>query len=162
MPWNGSVRVIAAAPQLAELNLFLAANLLEPKWLHAAFDALNNKRDLTATQREQLNWARPNLFTVGDFLESIGSGWSYATNWAPEIMGRFPGENPLGGDIGRWDTNIILAPEVIVPQRNSGVALAAGPATESRVARILRFPSFRSTAAQRIHLISRRRASGAA
>src|SRR5262249_48970714 len=130
MPWKGAVRVVGAAPQTAGLSFYLAANILERDWVHAAFDEVA-KRDLTPMQKERLNWLRPNFFTIGDYLKSNGIGWSYETKWRSELLDRMPTrdlspENLLMGRFGRWDTTIILDPSVEVPENLWGTRSSTG------------------------------------
>jgi hypothetical protein len=122
MRWNGTFRVISPAPQVGGLGFYLVANIIERAWLHAAFAAVS-KKGLTATERERLEWTESNLFTIGDYLESNGIGWSVETKFTPGLLNRMPKiGDPLKGDLdfGRWDLMQIYTPSVVFPDSGEG------------------------------------------
>jgi len=98
MHLHHSIRVLIPAAHLAELGLYETAASFEKEWLNTAFNALEQNRDLSPIQKEQLAWARTNFLTVRDWLASIGIGSSYDSvaidtkrtdmimSWGPDTM----------------------------------------------------------------------------
>jgi len=132
-PWKNAIRVIPAAPHLFVLVFLLAIVRREPAWLNAAFDHIEKDPRLTLEERQKLTWLRRNLLgedglAIGHYLEDvIGTAWAEQDEIPVQRFANIPdlpARNADGGwdqaekkqiedalrNIGRWDTNEIIAP----------------------------------------------------